>query len=182
MIHKSHSKKELVNIISLCKLDIKNPRQYKKKDLLIILKKELESLNEIEPELSTYLFHNIIDLKHYLMNCNPKKLLTIKQKNEVIKNCKRIQQYIRNNYILKSSTFDNIIDIYDLAETLQPYGDIPSVRRVCKGLNHDPNKIKIIVPIISAITQKELKDKETYKKTYEIKVEVKYGRFFISFD
>ena len=183
MIHKSHSKKELVNIIALCKIDIKNPRQYKKKDLIIILTNEINLLDEIEPELTTYLFHNIIDLKHYLMNCNPKKILTIKQKNEVIKNCKRIQQYIRNNYYLESSTFDNLEEIYALADSVKSYGDIPSVRRVCKGLNNDPNKLYTVKPIISYITEKELKDKESYKKQYILQIEVnRNGPFLVTFD
>ncbi len=183
MIHKSHSKKELVNIIHLCNINIKNPRQYKKSELIKILTNEINSLDEIDPELTTYLFHNIIDLKHYLMNCNPKKILTIKQKNEVIKNCKRIQQYIRNNYILDASTFDNINDIYKLALTIKEYGDIPSVRRACKGLEKDPNKLYDIKPTISSITQKELDDKAEYKKQYIMKVEFNYdGPFIVKFD
>ena len=73
-IHKSHSKKDLNNIIETFNINIDNPRQYKKKQLLRLLTKELNEMDEIIPETKYYLFYNIIELKDYLNSCNPKKI------------------------------------------------------------------------------------------------------------
>ncbi len=181
-IHKSHSKKDLVNIIETFKICINDPKQYKKKELLKILNMKLDELEEIEPELTYYMFYNIIELKDYLGKCNPKKLLSIKEKNHVILLCKALQQYINNNYILEQSTFTSTDEIYKIAKEIEPYGDIPSVRRACKGLNNHPCKIYKIDPYISKQTQAELNRRAEYKKKYPTKLIYKKGKFLVTFD
>ena len=181
-IHKSHSKKDLNNIIETFKINIDNPRQYKKKELLRLLTKELDVLEEIEPETKYYMFYNIIELKDYLSKCNPKKLLSIKEKNEVIFKCKAIQQYVNNNYCLEKSTFNSVEDIKNTANNIRRFGDIPSVRRACKGLNNHPNKIYDVVPIISKQTRAELDRRAELKKKYPMKLQYKKGNFLITFD
>ena len=96
-IHKTHSKKDLSNIIKIFNININEPDKLKKKDLIKELIIQFSFIDEIEPELDYYMFYNLVDLKTYLYNCNPKKLLSIKEKNHVILTCKRIQQYINNN-------------------------------------------------------------------------------------
>lgn len=182
-IHKSHSKKELCNIITTCNLNINNPRQYKKKDLVSALIKELHKIDEISPELTTYFFANKIDLIYFLMNCNPKKLLTVKEKNEIIKSCKRISHYINNSYNVSTSTFKTINDVYEEAERIAEYGDIPSVRRVCKKLKNDPNKLKDIKPKLSPMVEKELEEKKLFKKVHMTNLKInREGPFIVSFD
>ena len=182
LIHKTHSKKDLVNIIKTFNIKIPDPSLHKKKQLLTLLKKELLLLDEIEPELDIYMFYNLVDLKNYLSSCNPKKVLSIKEKNHVILSCKRLQQFIYNNYNIDNSSFDNIKEVNDLAEFIEPYGDIPSVRRACKGLNNNPYHEFNLNPKISKQTLRELEKRELYKIKYPNKLEVKYGSFHITFD
>ena len=81
IIHKSHSKSELVKIVELFYIDISNPRQYRKIELSALISNHLEQIESLEiDDDNPYFFTNIIDLKYYLINVNPKKILTIKQR------------------------------------------------------------------------------------------------------
>ena len=110
-IHKTRSKKDLCNIIKTFKINIDEPESFRKKDLIKELVSEFRFIDEIEPELEYYMFYNLVDLKTYLYNCNPKKLLSVKEKNNVILTCKRIQQYILNNYSIQSSSFSDMDEL-----------------------------------------------------------------------
>ena len=181
-IHKTHSKKDLCNIIKTFKINIDEPESFRKKDLIKELISQFKFIDEIEPELEYYMFYNLVDLKTYLYNCNPKKLLSVKEKNNVILTCKRIQQYILNNYSIQFSSFSDIDELNKVAKYIEPYGDIPSVRRACKCLNNHPNNLFNLQPKISKQTARELEKKAEYKKKYENKLTVTFGKFFVSFD
>ena len=182
MIHKTHSKKDLVNIIKTFKINIPDPALHKKKSLLTILKKEILTIDEIEPELDIYMFYNLVDLKNYLSSCNPKKLLSIKEKNHVILSCKRLQQFIYNNYFIESSSFNSIEEVESLAIFIEPYGDIPSVRRACKGLNKHPSYEFNLNPKISKQTLREIEKREQYKKKYPMQLIINKSPFTIKFE
>ena len=181
-IHKSHSKKDLNNIIETFNINIENPKQYKKRELLFLLKKELDEMEEIEPETKYYLFYNIIELKNYLSQCNPKKLLSIKEKSDIILHCKELQQYIKNGYNIEYSVFDNEKQIHDLCKYIQPYGDIPSVRKALWKLKKHPLNIFNYEPKISKQTQAELDRRELLKCKYPKKLIINHGSFYVSFD
>ena len=181
MIHKSHSKKELCDIIKTFEIDIDQPETMKKKQLVKRLSSELDIIDIIKPELDRYVFYNLIDLKEFLGTCNPKKRLTIKQKNDVILDCRKIQQYIKSDYIVKGSSFSSIEDIHELATSLLHAGDIPSVRRMCRDLNKDPKTMVPFHPLLSRQTKRELEIRENLKKRYSQKLEVKTGYFALSF-
>ena len=68
MIHKSHSKKELCDIIKTFEIDIDQPETMKKKQLVSRLTSELQMMDTIKPELDRYVFYNFIDerLSRYL--------------------------------------------------------------------------------------------------------------------
>ena len=181
-IHKSHSKKDLNNIIDTFKINIPNAKQYKKKELLRLLTKELDEMEEIEPDTKYYLFYNIIELKDYLSSCNPKKLLSIKDKADIILHCKELQQYIKNGYNIEYSVFDSEDDIHKLCKYIQPYGDIPSVRKALWKLNQHPCNKYNYEPTISKQTQAELDRRALLKVKYPKQLTINSGKFFISFD
>ncbi len=163
-IHKSHSKKDLLNIIHTFHFDIGDTGKLKKKDIVERLQHYLLVNDEIEPELEIYMFYNIIELKQYLSNCNPKKILTIKEKNNVINTCKKIKNYCYNNYELSVSLYNDYDEILNDAKYIEPYGDIPSVRKACNLLNKDNNYKFNLSPKMSKQTIKELENKKIMKQ------------------
>lgn len=181
MIHKSHSKNELVKLIEVFKIDIKNPKKYKKTELSFILNDKLKLIDNIEPheELCIY---NIIDLRYYLSNINPKKILTIKEKNNVILICKKIKHFARNNFNLSATEYNSYEEIHEDAEYICKFGDIPSVRKSIKELNKNPMNPYEYKPIISEVMKKQLEQKERLKRTNIYKCEIKHGKFLITFD
>lgn len=181
-IHKSHSKKDLNNIIETFKINIDNPKQWKKRELLRLLTKELDVMEEIEPDTKYYLFYNIIELKDYLSSCNPKKLLSIKEKTEIILHCKEIQQYIKNGFNIEYSIFENEDELHKLCKYIQPYGDIPSVRKALWKLKKHPLNIFNYEPTISKQTQAELDRRNLIKNKYPKHLTLTHGKFLINFD
>ena len=135
---------------------------------------------EIEPN-EEYCFNNLIDLKYYLINVNPKKLLTIKQKNELIMNCKKIKHYCINSCNINNTDFNSKEEIYKLAQECSMFGDIPSVRKMVRDLMKDPNKLFVIVPNISKPVQRELDEKKRLKNIQNNKLKVEHGSYILNF-
>lgn len=180
-IHKSHSKKELCDIIRTFEIPIDNPTSMKKSKLLKELSSQLELMDTIKPELDRYVFYNYIDMIQFLKECNPKKVLTVKEKNDVILNCRKVQQYIRNLFDIRGTQFTDKQSVYNMVDSLVLYGDIPSVRRVCRDINKDPYKPHKFNAVMSKQTKRELEIRGKLKQTYSQKLEVKSGSFVLSF-
>ena len=179
-IHKSHSKKDLINIIKKIDIKIPNPQKYRKVEISALLDNQLDCLDCINPCEELCIF-NIIDLKLFLKCCNPKKLLTIKERNNIIMICKRIKHYCINNYNIEVTDYEDINDLYDEASYINNYGDIPSVRKTIKLLMNDPEKLCDLKPIISPIIMKELQKKELYKKVIYNHLKINYGKYYVTF-
>jgi len=181
IIHKSHSKNEICKLIDLLGISINNPKQYRKVELSALFLHELCELDFIKP--SVYLpFTNVIELKHYLTNSNPNKLLTIKEKGQVIHICKKIKHFCRNNYCIKLTDYTDIQDLYKDARYIQNYGAIPSVRKALKELNQNPNKPETINPFIPDHIKKELDIKMKLKAKNKFHFQIKKGLFNITFN
>jgi len=181
IIHKSHSKNELCKMIDLLGFDISNPKQYKKIDCAGIMVHHINTLDSIEPSL--YLpFNNVVELKHYLVNANPNKLLSIKEKNAVIHTCKKIKHFCRNGFDISLSEYKTIDELYRDADYVKKFGAIPSVRKAIRELNEYPNKPKYIDVNIPLHVEKELEIKSKLRKKNQFKLEVKKGEFLVKFD
>ena len=139
-------------------------------------------MEEIKPDTNYYLFYNLIELKDYLSQCNPKKLLSIKEKSQIILHCKELQQYIRNGYNIDYSVFDSEEEIHELCKYIEPFGDIPSVRKALWKLNKHPLKKYNYEPKISKQTQAELDRRELLKVKYPKKLSINKGSFYVNFD
>lgn len=182
IIHKTHSKKELINIIKGYNIKINNPQALNKLELCALLVAQLKQMEnlKIDPDLP---FLSLIDLKMYLIKQNPKKTLSIKDKSKVIMICRRIKHFSRNGYDIKNTEFYNTLDdLYVDAQYISHYGDIPSVRMALNELNNYPNAPFDIKVIISPHTQKEIDLKKRLKNKNKYRCEFKHGHFVVSFD
>jgi len=162
LIHKSHSKTDLIDLINNLGLKIVFSHQDNKKDIQSKLLKIFEEKFEIKNNF--YKIENKDGLISYLTNVNPKKTLTIKEKNNVMMLCKHIIQYCKNNYDLGYTKYDNIKELQDDMDFIKQFGDIPSVRRCCRLMNGDSKFAGYkFIPFISPQAQKELDDKKVVK-------------------
>ena len=138
IIHKTHSKNDLTDLINTLNLKIVFSHVDIKRD---IHDKLIEFLNQKNNDKinypNVYKIKNKNDLKCYLKNKNPKKILSTKEKNDIMKICKNIINYCNNGYELDNSPrYNDIVEIYDDMDYIKQFGDIPSVRRCCKLLNY----------------------------------------------
>ena len=180
-INKTHSKKELMKIIETYDIDIKNANKYKKIELSFLLSKALEQLENINPH-ENYHFQNIVELKQHLSNINPSKLLSVKEKNNVILICKKIKHFCRNNYLINNTDYISIKALYRDANYIKDYGSIPSCRKCIKELNKYPDrpyKIDVVIPLQ---TQRELDLKDNLKQETNGYFKVKRGKVLIVFE
>jgi len=180
-IHKSHSKKELLNIINIFDIPISNPTKYRKIELSALIVNELEFIDHVNP-YDKLCIYNKIDLIEYLENIHPNKKISVKERNEIIIICKKIKQYCRNHYDIRLCDYFNSKDeLYKYLRYICRYGDIPSVRKVYKMIAYDTDKPKDIKLNISPIVQKDIDMKDKLRKTNFYKMEVKYGKFIVEF-
>jgi len=164
IIHKSHSKADLIDLINNLNLKVVFSHQDNKKDIQDKIVASLYKPCKINDNF--YNIQNKDGLIKYLTSQNSKKTLTIKQKNAVMMITKHIIQYCKNNYNLEYSKYDHPKDLQDDLDYVKQFGDIPSVRRACKLMNNDPKfTCYNFIPYISPQVQKVLDEKKAIKKT-----------------
>ena len=174
-IHKTHSKTDLTVLINILNLPIVFSHQDCKSDiqakLIVFLKNKKIS---IEPNY--YEIKNRDELLSYLKNKNPKKMLNMKEKGDVMKICKAILQYCKNDFDLTSCTYNTLKEIEDDMDYVKQFGDLPSVRRCCRLLKEDVKFVgKEFKPLISPQVQKELDEKHKIKKVYPYRLTIRYS-------
>lgn len=185
IIDKTHSKHDLIDLINTLNLkiifshvDIKKNIHDKFYDML-----KDQTLQKIIFDDNVYNVKNISDLRIYLKKPNPKKYLSVKEKNDIMKICKHIISYCTSGYNFDSSyKYDNIRQIEDDMHYIKQFGDIPSVRRCCKLLNKNIKQENHYIPVISPQVQKHLNDKLTIKKPLCQALKVHTGDFIIHFN
>ena len=185
IIHKTHSKNDLIDLINLLDIPIVFSHQDNKKNIQDKLLEVLKTNFKIKKNF--YNIENKDGLKVFLANQNPKKSLTIKEKNDVMKIAKNIINYCKSGYMLEgSSKYNSHKDIQDDMDYIKQFGDIPSVRRCCKLLKNDPNFNSSFNPLISPQVQKELEDKRISKQVFMYCLKIKRATpeepIIVSFD
>tara|TARA_R110001592_G_scaffold278672_1_gene545959 strand:+ start:684 stop:1232 length:549 start_codon:yes stop_codon:yes gene_type:complete len=181
MINKTFSKGDLLEIISTFGIDIPNANNLDKLRLSIMLWSELGNLSEIPEDNEIYMIKNLSELKAYLQKKNPDKILSVKQKQRIMRFCKEIIVYCNNGFNLDCSIFNSYEEIYIPTSDISIHGDIPSVRRAIGLLNKDPNLKDKITPVISNKMKRQLEKKKNKKiKTYYGLIS-KQGSFVLTF-
>lgn len=182
MINKSFSKGDMIEIIRTFNIDIPNYASMDKGSLSMKLWAELCSLESIPTDNDIYNIHNVEELKLYLMAKNPNKLLSVKDKNKLMKFCKEVINYCNNGYEVERSVFNDFFEIEIQMKDIAVHGDIPSVRRAIKLFNEDTKLKEKIEPVISNKVKKELQKKKQGKKKNTFCFTRKTGHFLVTFD
>jgi len=182
MINKTYSKADMIDIIRNFNIDIPNFCSMDKPTLSMELWRELCSIESLTCDTDIYDINNIEELKTYLVNKNPDKLLSVKEKTKLMRFCKEVIVYCNGGYNIEYSIFNDFNEIEIQMIDICKYGDIPSVRRAIRLFNKDPKLDNKLSPIISNRVKKqlELKQKNKVKKYYGLIVNK--GKFVLSFD
>ena len=164
VIHKSHSKANLLDLINDLSLKIIFSHQDTKKDIQNKLKSFCSSDLNKKFEENLYNIKNLYDLKCYLISPNPQKKLSIKEKKNVMFIAKQIINYILHGKVLEwVPYYKSHQDVIDDLHYLKQYGDIPSVRRACNLMNSTLVPENHFIPVISPHIKEKLKEKQEHK-------------------
>lgn len=183
IIHKSHSKKDLYDIIKVFHFPITD-KHITKTDLVNLIKDTIHSNLFNIVDNNKYLIDNKEDLVYYLISVNPKKRLSVKDKKQLIMDCKRINQYSSNHFTIDNTTFKTEEEVKELINKCKEYGEIPTVRKMIKRYNENPmlspaDRVKVNV---SKIVQKELDDNRIVKKVFMKNLKIIPGPHLITFN
>ena len=184
MIHKSHSKTDLIDIINYCGIPIvfnhsNNKKELHEKIMIVFKESSCVILEDNHFKLKT-----MVQLKQYLTKPNPKKQLTIKEKSGVMAIAKSIIYYAQNGFDLRMSPhYQDTQTILDDMLYIKGFGDIPSVRRACRLMSSDPKfSDQVFKPLISPQVMKTLADKLLVKKNRPMQYTFTRKHIVISFD
>lgn len=181
-IHQSHSKKELCEIIEIFDFKISNYKNMNKKELSVKILYELSIVGDIKEDNDFYFIKDKKELIDYLINPDSSKVLTVKEKEEVMELAKYIIMYCRNDYFLSYSPFLDYDDMIKKALHIANYGDIPSVRKAITALNKDVKLLKKIDIIMSSKCKKKLERKKRVKQQYMGGLVINRGKYVIDFN
>ena len=112
VIHMSHSRKELLDIIRVFNLPIPNKNDKNKKSLQDSIVETVRFLDAVQPEDEYFFVNSKEELIDYLQKQNPAKTLTIKEKTDVMLIAKKLIGYSRNGYYLLPSGYMDTIDVF----------------------------------------------------------------------
>ncbi len=181
-IDKSHSKTDLVDLINTINVPIIFSHNHNKKDIQDLLVNLFKEKKDLSFEPNVYKISTLKDLQIYISNPNPKKVLSVKDKSNVMRICREICKYCKNKYIVEKTNYNSLEDLHDDMRYIIQFGDLPSVRRTCKLMNKNIQKIQEWIPIISPQVKKVLEEKDKSKQVCPYGLQKSYGSFIVKFD
>ena len=182
-IHKSHSKQELIDIIN--DLQISNIELSHSDSKSDTQSKILTYLNDYKEDTypeSVFKIRSSQELAIYLMNPNPKKNLSVKDKSVVMSICKEITKFAKCNYIVENTRYSTLQELNDDMMYITQYGDLPSVRRAVKLMNENVQRTRHWSCVISPQMKKVIEEKENQKNSNSYHATFRRGEFIVSFD
>jgi hypothetical protein len=183
MIHKSHSRKDLIEVIEAFELwDIDDYRDIQKAELVKVLWDYLKKCKEICPDDNTLFINDINDLRKYLVKPSPRQVVSVKEKLVILDKVRNIIFYAKHTgYFISGSNYDTIEEIQEDAHYISKFGDMSSVRRALRYYNNDVSNPVKIQPTITRATKARLDKEEQIKKDTMPSFTIKRGKFLVKF-
>ncbi len=183
MIHKTFTKKDLLEIIQTYDIPIEDPKQYNKNDLSMNLT-ELLITEDYEISFSPDYpdFFKNEDLIEYLSLPKSNEELNYQEKSEMIQKAKKLINYARNGFMLSFTEYISHDDLYQDGIIVANHCDIPTCRRAIDELNKDPKIRNKIEKQITPKIKKKLDQKKINKEELQPKFKFRRGVYEINFD
>ena len=170
-IHKTFSMSELIDIVEIFEMDIPDYKDYYKNGLIFYIEFYLQANRYCNFDNEYFNFKNHFELISYLQKPNDKFKININEKKRINSIAKNIIKYCKN------FSNDNFDEIFNLANSLSKYGDLPSVRKAINLLNRYPNKPYTIIYDNSIFYLYNLKKKKSYKQNFKCNKNIFYVKF-----
>tara|TARA_R110002012_G_scaffold16776_1_gene64185 strand:- start:177 stop:728 length:552 start_codon:yes stop_codon:yes gene_type:complete len=183
MIHKTFTKKDLIEIIQAYDIPIDDPKQYNKNDLSITLTELLITEDfqiGFSPDYPDF-FKNE-DLTEYLSLPKSNEDLNYQEKSEMIQKAKKLINYARNGYMLSFTEYISHDDLYQDGIIVANHCDIPTCRRAIDELNKDPKIRNKIEKQITPKIKKKLDQKKINKEELQPRFKFRRGIYELNFD
>ena len=188
MIHSTHSRKELLDLIDIYELNkdndfLHNYQDMSKHVLSKLLWKTIQQMDSLSiKENDLFFFTDLDHLKKYICKPTPNKNIRGKDVLHLHEKIKDLNYYIKRcSYLISQSNYESIDDIIADANFVKQYGSLPAVRRVIALLNLD---VKIKISFECDMTQRQrkaLQIKEQIKKQTTPGFKVNKGTYTIVF-
>ena len=178
LIHKSHSKKDIIELFSKMKVKI-DPDLSKGK-----------IMTDIDEYMDKVIYNekikNKTELQDYLKNETTKQRPTIQEKQNIMFKAKKIVKYCVEGCNLSDYTYKTHEEVYNDLISICKWGDIPSVPRACKLYNKSLYCLNHVNPVISDQVEEQMNQKKILKKSYiynlKIRIATKENPIIVSFD
>ena len=181
-IHKTFSKKDIVEICDILTIDIEDIGDFNKAQLIKALGKWVTE-NPQQRFLPNILhIDNSLELQTHLKSINQCKINSAQTKSDVMRRAKKIIAYGKNGYIVTSYGYEDICQVKEDIEFILPYGDSPSVRKAIEWVNNDPKLTEKYFPIISEAVKQKIHIKRELKIQSQGKMSLRFGHFVVVFD
>jgi len=184
VIHSSHARKDLIEIMKLFDFKIDDYELKNKKEMAASLWEVINQTKVIEPDDEYYFVSDIDELKNYLINESPRQVFPVKIQDNIYEKTRNLLFYCRDcQYDIDKSLYSNQIEILDDAEFISCWGDNASVRRALRLLSKDTRFKDCDLPVanISCKIQKRLQRKEKIRIEQQ-QLKVSQGKFLVIFD
>tara|TARA_R110000803_G_scaffold43313_5_gene92501 strand:+ start:890 stop:1477 length:588 start_codon:yes stop_codon:yes gene_type:complete len=187
-INKSHSKSELVEIITHFRINVGDPTNYNKKELQEVLINKLILMKDEDINYcNKYFCDSVEDIIKYLINYNVRKILSVREKETIMKITKRLNNYCKNDFQLEFTLYQNIYEIITDAQKISKFGESPTVRKTLELINNDPKINIIIKPMLTpqdaiALAEQELKNNMEKENKITFRRAPPGKPFIVSFD
>jgi len=184
MIHYSHSKKDLVEIIEVFEFwDIIDYRDLCKEDLKKTLWDYLRECKSIPADDEFFFINDVAGLMKYLNSPCPKQHMTDIKERDISDKCRNLIFYSKEcSHSITASNFVDIDEIIQSAHEIAKYGNLPLVRRALNLLNQDGKINDKIQPILTKRMRKKVEKQELIKKQNISRLKVKKGNVWVIFD
>ena len=186
ILHKSHSKNDIVEIIELLNIPIDDPNDLNKHQLQSKMIKYM-SKNKNQLFLPNHMFISTMDnLIEHLENLNQLKINGQSTRANVMKKAKKLIAYANNDYFFFPKSYIDLDEVLEDIEYILPFGNYPSVRKACEKVNNDSKLTKKYFPVVSEKTRIKMREKIEAKQASGGSITFKRAppgqKFIIRFD
>jgi hypothetical protein len=188
MIHVSHTKKDLLDIIHIYEFykypSLSNSEELSKQELSFNLWSILCDEDQPIPKDDKYLFFtDIRDIKIYLLRTSPNKQITSSTLLEINEKVKNLIYYCKKcNFEISLSNYSSLSEVITSANDIRMYGNMPNVRRAIKLVNRDVKIKEEIEVVMSQKIRRTLLHQEKVKKETTPSFKVKRGEHVVVFE